>query len=544
MMKINKYLIYVLISIFLICCNKEEIIVADHDLSTTFFRVSQNKIIDGSNQPFFIKGVAFGNEVWSDNEIPNTHHSEVDYSRVKDLGMNVVRFYLNYKTLESDSSPYIYKSSGWQWIDQNINWAKAHGIYLILNIHVPQGGFQSMGNGDELWTNHENQNRLVLMWKAIADRYKNEKQILGYGLVNEPVPTQDISQWQQLAQRITNEIRLVDKNHILFIEKANYVKGKPETADYNFPAITDNNFVYEFHFYEPYDYTHQQFVWADLGDGGVYPDENLIASVSNTNWFTAIFNNPQINQGSSDWTYFTGLKYKITNTNIKLGLPALIGARVGEKVYFDDIEIKEYNPSGEFTRNIWQSQLDVLDSWFYWTEDNSGFAGIDNNTGISNNKSIFIQGGTADCNLSNHSALFETKQDYYYQINGWMKGDQISANAGCRLRLDFLSTNDPIYKRNKIYLENRLGKYVDYGISKNVPMFMGEFGAGIHCFQNDKGGLQWVNDMVDISKEKNLHFTYHVYHEDNFGIYFGYGALPNPSNANTQLINLFKNKLN
>jgi len=24
------------------------------------------------------------------------------------------------------------------------------------------------------------------------------------------------------------------------------------------------------------------------------------------------------------------------------------------------------------------------------------------------------------------------------------------------------------------------------------PMYVGEFGAGVHCFENDKGGLQWV----------------------------------------------------
>jgi endoglucanase len=49
--------------------------------------------------------------------------------------------------------------------------------------------------------------------------------------------------------------------------------------------------------------------------------------------------------------------------------------------------------------------------------------------------------------------------------------------------------------------------------------------------------------MIDIAKTNNLHFTYHVYHEDNFGLYFGYGTLPDPSKANQPLIDLFKNKL-
>jgi hypothetical protein len=34
-----------------------------------------------------------------------------------------------------------------------------------------------------------------------------------------------------------------------------------------------------------------------------------------------------------------------------------------------------------------------------------------------------------------------------------------------------------------------------------------------------------------------------VYHEDNFGLYYGYGKLPDPTKANTELIALFRRKL-
>jgi endoglucanase len=72
---------------------------------------------------------------------------------------------------------------------------------------------------------------------------------------------------------------------------------------------------------------------------------------------------------------------------------------------------------------------------------------------------------------------------------------------------------------------------------------MGEFGVGYPCFLDDKGGLQFVRDMVDINKANDIHFTYHVYHEDNFGLYLG-GALPDPGNTNQPLIDLFTDILN
>lgn len=466
----------------------------------------------------------------------------MDYARVKDMGMNIIRFYLNYKIFEDDSNPYTYKQTGWDWIDQNIAWAKKYGVFLILNMHAPQGGYQSQGTGDALWTDIENQNRLTALWKAIAQKYKNESQIIGFGLVNEPVPTTDLSQWQQLAQRITNEIRTVDKNHIVVVERAIYVKGKPETTDYNFPSISDNNLVYEFHIYDPFEYTHQLFSWANLGDGGKYPDESILA-YSDAEWYTATFNNPQLTIGNSNWKYFEGIKYKIQDTSIKLAVPVLVGANATGRVYFDKIEINEFDANGNFTRKALDLNLDNTSGWGYWSANQSGNYGLSQNTGAGDLNSLFIENSTGDCNLSNYGKVFQPIQNYSYQINGWMKGDNIANTANCLLRIDFLKTNSPIQSRNKAYLSTVVTKYTNWGKSKKRPVYMGEFGAGFYCFQNDKGGLQWVEDMLDISKDLYLPFTYHAYHEDSFGLYYGYGTLPDPANANQPLIDLFTEKL-
>lgn len=538
----NSILINILFIALVVSCKKNKATTPDSPSANSFLHRSGKLIVDANGQPVLLKGVAFGNEVWSDKEVPNTHHNEEDFRRVKEMNMNVIRFYINYKTFENDNAPYQYKQNGWNWIDQNIAWAKKYGIYLIINMHAPQGGFQSQGNGDALWNNTTNQDRLTALWKAIAAKYKNEQQIAGFGLVNEPVPTASIQQWKQLAQRITTEIRSVNKNHLLFVEKAIYVKGAPaEDADLNFPLTTDDNTVYEFHIYDPFQYTHQLFSWAGLGEGGKYPDENVL-SYTNGTWYTATFNNPSINSGNSNWTFFEGDKYKITDPKIKIGLPALVGAGVSGKIYFDDIVIKEYDASGNFVQNILAESLDDITGWSYWSSNNSGTGGIAQ-SGYSNNKSVFIEGSTADCNMSNYSKFFAPIQNYSYQINGWMKGENIAPAASAKLRIDFLTTSDPLYRRNKQLLEASLKRVIDWGAAKNVPLYMGEFGVGIHCFQNGKGGLQWVTDMIDIAKANNLHFTYHSYHEDSFGLYFGYGSLPDPAQANQPLIDLFKTKL-
>jgi endoglucanase len=545
-MKILNAVAVIFLLIITFSCKKNKSFKSNSSNSNTiqnsFAHTDGIKILDSNNNPVLLKGVAFSNWVWEDEIKPN-HHNALDYERVKGMNMNAIRFYLNYKFFENDASPYQYKQAGWDYLNQNIAWAKVNGIYLILNMHIPQGGYQSQGTGDNLWTNVENQNRLTALWKTIAEKYKNEKAIIGFGLVNEIVPTSSLSQWQQLAQRLVDEIRTVDKKHIVFVEKPIFVKGQTvENADFNFPEIKDDNKVYEFHIYDPYFFTHQLLSWTSLGDGGKYPDESLI-TFDNTEWYTATFNNPSATTGNSNWQKFEGEKFKITDPLIKIGIPALVGAGVTGRIYFDSITIKEFDVNGVFTKYILDLNLNDADGWYYWSSNNTGNKGISTTTGVGDNKSLYIEAATADCNLNSSRNGFVAKQNYYYQISGWMKGENVAANANCKIRIDFLKTNSPVFSRNKSYMEYVINQYSNWGKLKNVPIYMGEFGAGKPCFENNKGGLQFVSDVLDINASSNIHFTYHAYHESSFGIYRGDYELPNTADANSALINLFTEKL-
>ena len=135
-------------------------------------RVRGTEIVDGKGKPVLLRGVSFGNEVWGNVRLPRRHHDEADFARVTAMGMNTVRFYLNYRTFESDAAPGTYLADGWQWLDDNIAWAKKHGVYLVLNMHVPPGGFQSLGAGKALWDRPDMQERLIKLWTAIASHCK------------------------------------------------------------------------------------------------------------------------------------------------------------------------------------------------------------------------------------------------------------------------------------------------------------------------------------------------------------------------------------
>ena len=344
------------------------------------------------------------------------------------------------------------------------------------------------------------------------------------------------------AQPVDDGIRSVGDNHLLFVERAISVNGKFEPgANLKFPVVTGDNLVYEFHGYIPHEFTHQALPFTDFGDGGRYPDESIIET-SDTRWHTAIFNNPTLNPGTTGWTYFKGERYTVEDRSIAMASPALVGTKVGGRVYFDDIIVQEFDRTGSFVQNIRIYSLNDEEDWYYWSANGSGRSGLSTTVRRNGTGSLYIEGASGDGNLSNRRQAFVPKIGYSYQINGWMRGDGVSSNANCQIRLDFSKANGPVLARNKDFLASRVDAVKDWADAKGAAVYMGEFGASKSCFQNGKGGFQWATDMTKILQDRNIPFTYHVYLGDAFGLYLG-GGLANPGNVNRPLIDWFTENL-
>ena len=196
---------------------------------------------------------------WLDNFV-----TEADINAIAEWGFNSVRVALHYNllTLPIEEEPVegdnTWLEAGFERIDELMNWCTANNIYLILDLHAAPGGQGSDSaisdydpDKPSLWESELNRDKTVALWGQLADRYKDEPWMGGYGLLNEvnwwPL---DGSVLRAFYIETTQAIRAVDQNHIIFIG------GNSWSND--FSGLTppwDSNLVYEFHKYWSYNDT-------------------------------------------------------------------------------------------------------------------------------------------------------------------------------------------------------------------------------------------------------------------------------------------------
>ncbi len=248
--------------------------------STTsdFVRANGRDLVIGAgNTPLKLQGInfwAYSDDLADDpmDFVFNSYRYDwTDYSTAAGMGFNCIRLNMDFRAFEDDAAPFTYKQEGWQWLEKNIVYAKNNGLFLLLDMHTPQGGYQSYGFSGDFWGSGgaaiANRNRLTALWVEIATRYKDEPTIAGYDLINEPLPP-TATDYYTYIQSLVNAIRAIDSNHLIDIEQA----FSPAGGDYPHQLVAGGNIMYDTHYYYRWSYTSQLIPAYGGLDGGSYPD--------------------------------------------------------------------------------------------------------------------------------------------------------------------------------------------------------------------------------------------------------------------------------
>ena len=511
---------------------------------TGFYRVSGQQILDPDGNPTVLKGISFGNTNYgnpSDISMgPVNDHDAGSYFELAAMGLDHVRFEINYGLFEDDDAPYQYKQPGFDWLDQNIQWAKDAGMHLIITMKHPQGGYQASSSqmdgpddgGKSLWVGEgyeENQARLVALWTEIARRYADEPTIIGYGLINEPVvpekstAQQTVDQLKSLYQRIADGIRSVDSNHILFAER---LLTWFNAEDYNATnwnlmgdmdtmfLINDSNTVYEFHFYEPLMFTHQGADWMPQYEDLeiAYPSDTVVRFTC-SDWSSKALFKGQEKERDGEWTYFESEPVTLTDGYNFLQLQAGAAGLGGGTVWFDDLQITRTGADGTVTVVEAHDFSDGLgqfgDSYF----QNGGSTQWDSQVGRGGaGGSLRISGASGAWDNANSWNQVFLDPGFTYRVSGWVKGGngQQAPQVSCLYA-------EELWRLDGDYLRYMLGQYLQFGAKNNVPLFVGEWGLHKNCY--DRGAETYVRDLTALFREYGLSSNYHSYHDATFGLY-------------------------
>lgn len=206
------------------------------------------------------------------------HTRKIDIDSMAKWGFNSVRLAMHYNlfTLPTENEPLAGQNTwlekGFALTDSLLQWCKANRMYLILDLHATPGG---QGNDlniadrdpskPSLWQSEANQQKMIALWRKLAERYANEPWIGAYDIINEPnwgfanvddkngcnEPLNE--PLKKLMIDITKAIREVDKRHIIIVE------GNCWGNNYNgvFP-LWDNNMIISFHKY--WNYNNQESI--------------------------------------------------------------------------------------------------------------------------------------------------------------------------------------------------------------------------------------------------------------------------------------------
>jgi len=322
-----------------------------HAQQRGFVHAQGSQLVDGAGKPLMLRGINLGN--WfepegymfhldggpqSPREIEDltgeligpeksaafwkqwreSYITEADMDRMKAMGFNSVRVPIHWKFFSSDDP------EGFRLMDRLVSWARKDGIYVIIDMHCAPGG-QTGTNIDDsygypwLYSDKEAQAQTIAVWRRIAKHYANDPAVLGYDLLNEPIPHfPELQQYNKdlepLYRRMVAAVRQVDRNHVVILGGAQW--------DSNFKVFGppyDKNAMYTFHKYwtatdvsvirEYLDFRDKYHVPIWLGESGENKDE-WIAAFTKT-----------LEENHVGWCFWPYKKMDATSSVVTFGRP-------------------------------------------------------------------------------------------------------------------------------------------------------------------------------------------------------------------------------
>ena len=209
----------------------------------------------------------------------------------QDWEVNQVRIPLSLEGKEKQASrktaPSLAEYDQWldgrlEYLDEKIDSCGRYGLKALPSLHYTPGGRTEKGLYQRLFQEAKYQEKYIQVWERIARRYKGNKAVYAYDILNEPLwaaKKPGLLDWPELATKTIKAIRAIDPGKPIVFELGPW--GKCLAYD-NFQPLHLDRVIYSYHLYQPHTFTHQgvckrnvEHVYPGVIDGELWNKERL-----------------------------------------------------------------------------------------------------------------------------------------------------------------------------------------------------------------------------------------------------------------------------
>lgn len=182
-----------------------------------------------------------------------TYITEDDVKNIASMGMDHIRVCFDQIVIEDENG--LYRDEIFGHLERFAEWCEKYKINVVFNLHKAIGNYCDIKEEVSLLDDEKLQTRFVALWTEFERRF-HEKPAVAFELLNE-VRDVDPAQWNDLAERTIRAIRKTNPTRKIIVGSTAW-----NSADRlkSLRLYDDENVVYTFHIYDPFEFTHQRGV--------------------------------------------------------------------------------------------------------------------------------------------------------------------------------------------------------------------------------------------------------------------------------------------
>lgn len=177
------------------------------------------------------------------------------FSLIQAAGFDSVRIPIRWSGHAAEAAPYTIDEPFFQRVDRLLDLASEHNLAAVINIH----------HYEEMMVDPDGDTaRFLALWQQISERYQERPDTVYFEILNEPQRNLTSRIWNQLLAEALGVIRESNPTRTVIVGPT----GWNSIDDLRLLQIPPNdpNLIVTFHYYSPFEFTHQGAEWTDGAD--------------------------------------------------------------------------------------------------------------------------------------------------------------------------------------------------------------------------------------------------------------------------------------